>query len=66
MRLGAKINRGFSDLRQHYWKNCRGRIDRVNKDDVLAVVRKYLMLDRLVILVVGEKGNPAWPTRIIQ
>ena len=52
-----------------YWKNYRARTDRVSKDDVLGVARKYLILDKLVILVVGAKeeillGHPNHPIKL--
>jgi len=52
-----------------YWKRYRERIDRVNKEEVLAVAKKYLILDKLIVLVVGEKkeillGHPSHPVRL--
>jgi len=52
-----------------YWKNYRARIESVYRDDVLRVARKYLTLDKLVILVVGQKdqillGYPDHPVKL--
>ncbi len=38
-----------------YWKNFRGHIRAVTKEDVENVAKKYLTLDKAVILVVGDK-----------
>ncbi|HSA12048.1 MAG TPA: pitrilysin family protein [Candidatus Paceibacterota bacterium] len=52
-----------------YWKTYRSRIEAVNQDDVLRVAQKYLKLDKLVILVVGQKdqimrGYPDHPVKL--
>jgi predicted Zn-dependent peptidase len=53
----------------HYWKSYRERIDGVNKEEVLAVAKKYLVLDKLIVLVVGEKeeillAHPSHPVKL--
>lgn len=53
----------------HYWKNFRTRIHHVTREDVLKVAKAYLTLERLVILVVGEKqdiqlGHPDHPVKL--
>jgi predicted Zn-dependent peptidase len=52
-----------------YWKKFRSRIESVDKDKVLRVAKKYLGLDKLVILVVGHKedillGEPSHPVKL--
>ncbi len=45
-----KTNPGF-------WKNFRARIQAVNQEDIQRVAQKYLTPDKMVILVVGQKGE---------
>jgi zinc protease len=47
----------------HFWKEFRSRIQAVTKADVLRVAKKYLQLDKLVILTVGQKDEilKGWP-----
>lgn len=52
-----------------FWKLYRSRINAVTKDDVLRVARKYLLPERVVILVVGDepeilKGHPDHPVSL--
>ncbi len=39
----------------HYWQNFRANIEKVTKDDVVRVAKRFLHPDRLVILIVGQK-----------
>ncbi len=53
----------------NYWKEYRPRLEAVGKPDVLRVAKKYLLPDRLVILVVGQKdqilmGYPDHPVKL--
>ncbi len=52
-----------------YWKNYRSRLAAVTGADVQRVARKYLTLDKLVILAVGNKeemllGQPGHPVKL--
>jgi predicted Zn-dependent peptidase len=38
-----------------FWKKYRARLDAVGKEDVKRVAGKYLVPDRMAILIVGEK-----------
>jgi len=53
----------------HFWAELRSRIEAVTTDDVLRVSKKYLVPDKLVILVVGNKddillGYPNHPVKL--
>ncbi len=52
-----------------FWKHYRARVEKVSREEVLRAARKYLDLDRLVILVVGDKkeillGHPDHQVRL--
>ena len=55
--------------RPDYWQKYRANINAVTKDDVLRVAKKYLVPDKLVLLVVGQKdqillGHPDHPVKL--
>jgi zinc protease len=52
-----------------FWKKFRSRIQAVDKDTIAAVAKKYLLPEKLVILVVGQKdeiqlGHPGHPVKL--
>jgi predicted Zn-dependent peptidase len=52
-----------------YWKKYRSRIEAVTKDDVSRVAKKYLDLNKVAILIVGNKddimkGHPNHPVAL--
>jgi predicted Zn-dependent peptidase len=54
-----------------YWKKYRARLESVAKNDVLNVAKKYLIVDKALILVVGNKneimlGHPSHDVKLSQ
>jgi len=54
-----------------YWKTYRPRMEAVGQEEVLRVAKKYLTPEKLVILVVGQKGqilldHPDHPVKLTQ
>lgn len=41
----------------HYWQTFREKIDKVTKEDVERVAKRFLHTDQLVILIVGQKNE---------
>jgi zinc protease len=46
----------YDGLPEDFYQQLREKILKVSKQDILAVVRKYLRLDRLKIIAVGSGG----------
>jgi predicted Zn-dependent peptidase len=54
-----------------FWKEYRSRIEVVSKKDIQRVAKKYMVPNRLVILVVGQKdeillGHPNHPVKLTE
>lgn len=52
-----------------FWKQYRGRIEKVGKENIQQVAKRYLTPEKLVILVVGQKeevlrGSPDHPVKL--
>jgi zinc protease len=52
-----------------YWKQFRPRFQAVSKDDILRVAKHYLIPEKLVVLIVGDKkeillGQPDHPVKL--
>jgi hypothetical protein len=54
-----------------FWKNYRARLEAVGKADIQRVAKTYLIPDKLVLLVVGQKdqillGHPDHDAKLTQ
>jgi zinc protease len=64
--VGTFANDEYTKRKPDFWDAYRDKMRAVTADDVLRVAKKYLALDKLVILAVGNvedmlKGNPDKP-----
>jgi predicted Zn-dependent peptidase len=54
--VSRRMKLEYDGLPKDFYQQLREKILKVSKEDILAVVRKYLRLDRLKIIAVGSKG----------
>ncbi len=53
----------LEDLPQDYYQSIAGRIDQVTKDDLVRVANKYIDIDHLAIVIVGDRSVIEEPLR---
>ncbi|OYV63970.1 MAG: hypothetical protein B7Z72_13965, partial [Gemmatimonadetes bacterium 21-71-4] len=53
----------LQDLPQDYYQTFAGRVNAVTKDDLARVARKYIDLDHLDIVIVGDRATIEEPLR---
>jgi zinc protease len=51
------MNYAYHDLPSNYLEMYRGNIEKVTKDDVVRVAKKYVHVDDLSILIVGKAAD---------
>ena len=52
--LNVFVNDAMTDRAPDYWKIYRDRVRAVSAEDILAVARRYLLADRMAILLIGR------------
>jgi zinc protease len=55
--LAQQMNYAYNDLPANYLDTYRANIEKVTKDDVVRVAKKYVHTDDLAILVVGKSSD---------
>jgi zinc protease len=55
--LAQQMNYAYHGLPSNYLETYRGNIEKVTKDDVVRVAKKYVHVDELSILVVGKAAD---------
>jgi zinc protease len=59
--LAQQMNYAYHDLPSNYLEMYRGNIEKVTKDDVVRVAKKYVHVDDLSILIVGKAADFSKP-----
>ncbi len=54
--VGRQISLAYYGLPEDYLEQYRSNVEKVNKEDILRVAKKYLHPDRLIIMAVGDES----------